>query len=494
MAPAGAARLKIAVEGVPFELVCKGAIMTAIVERRAIGPGRPATVERRECSERAHSDRLLARIPAAWVRNSMAIVLAGGRGTRLAQLTDWRAKPAVSFGGSYRIIDFALSNCVNSGLRRIGVCTQYKAQSLIGHIQRAWSFLDGRFGEFVELLPAQQRVEPVWYRGTADAVYQNLDLLMRREPQYVVVLAGDHVYKMDYQVMLAEHVESGACATISCIEAPIAEASSFGVVEVDGDGWVSRFDEKPERPRPLPGRPEVALVSMGIYVFDADFLYAVLSRDAAAPDSQHDFGRNVIPALLADGRNVRAHNFRSSCVNMAQGKPYWRDVGTIDAFWEANLDLTHVIPELNLYDREWPIWTYQEQLPPAKFVFDDEDRRGMAPDSLIASGCIISGAVVRRSLLSSNVRVDDGARIEDSVLLPHVQVGEGSVLKRVVVDKYCRLPPKLVVGVDREVDRRRFHVTDKGVTLITPEMLGQYLWANAPSTAVDKPREASPIS
>jgi glucose-1-phosphate adenylyltransferase len=465
--------------------------MTKIIERHIDPMPRMAALQR-EHSERARS-RLLARIPAVWVRNSMAIVLAGGRGTRLAQLTDWRAKPAVSFGGTYRIIDFALSNCVNSGLRRIGVCTQYKAQSLIGHIQRAWSFLDGRFGEFVELLPAQQRLEPVWYRGTADAVYQNLDLLMRREPQYVVVLAGDHVYKMDYQVLLAEHVESGASATISCIEVPLTEASAFGVVEVDSADWVTRFDEKPARPRPMPGRPGVALVSMGIYVFDADFLYAALSRDAAAPDSRHDFGGDVIPTLLADGQRVRAHNFRTSCVNMAGGEPYWRDVGTIDAFWEANLELTRVVPDLNLYDREWPIWTYQEQLPPAKFVFDDDDRRAIAPDSLVASGCIVSGAVVRRSLLSSNVRVDDGASVEDSVLLPHVQIGAGCVLKRVVVDKYCRLPPNLVVGIDAEADARRFHVTDKGVTLITPEMLGQYLWANAPITAIGARQESTAL-
>ena len=436
----------------------------------------PRPVQRDTAGEgrRQRSNRLLARIPSTWVRNSMAIVLAGGRGTRLAQLTDWRAKPAVSFGGSYRIIDFALSNCVNSGLRRIGVCTQYKAQSLIGHLQRAWSFLDGRFDEFVELLPAQQRLEPVWYRGTADAVYQNIDLLLRHAPQHVVVLAGDHVYKKDYQVLLAEHVESGAGATVACIEVPLAEASSFGVVEVDGDGWIRRFDEKPARPRPLPDRPDMALASMGIYVFDAELLYAVLDRDAAEAGSRHDFGADVIPALLASRAGVRAHNFRDSCVNMARGRPYWRDVGTIDAFWQANLELTRVIPDLNLYDREWPIWTFQEQLPPAKFVFDDDSRRGIAADSLVASGCIVSGTAVRRSLLSTNVRVDDAARIEDSVLLPNVQVGEGAVLRRVVVDKYCRIPPGLTVGVDAETDRRRFHVTDRGVTLITPEMLGQH--------------------
>jgi len=427
-----------------------------------------------EC-RREQEGRLQSRIPSAWVRSSMAIVLAGGRGTRLGELTSWRAKPAVSFGGSYRIIDFALSNCVNSGLRRVGVCTQYKAQSLINHLQRAWSFLDGRFDEFVELLPAQQRLEPVWYRGTADAVYQNIDLLLRHAPQYVAVLAGDHVYKMDYQVLLAEHVESGAEATIACIEMPLAEASAFGVVEVDGEGWIAGFDEKPERPRAMPGRPDRALVSMGIYVFNAEALYGALSRDAAAPGSRHDFGCDLIPAMLAAGRRVRAHDFRASCVNTVHGLPYWRDVGTIDAFWAANLELTRVVPDLNLYDREWPIWTYQEQLPPAKFVFDDDHRRGIAPDSLVASGCIVSGSTVRRSLLSSNVRVDDAAQIEDSVLLPNVQVGEGAVLRHAVVDKYCRIPPGLIVGVDAAADRRHFHVTERGVTLITPEMLGQVL-------------------
>jgi glucose-1-phosphate adenylyltransferase len=277
--------------------------------------------------------------------------------------------------------------------------------------------------------------------------------------------------------MLAEHVDSGAEVSVACIEVPLAEASAFGVVEVDRDGWIVRFDEKPAQPRPMPGRTDAVLVSMGIYVFDAGLLYSSLSRDAAASGSRHDFGRDVIPALVAEGRRVHAHNFRNSCVNMARGRPYWRDVGTVDAFWQANLELTQVVPDLNLYDREWPIWTYQEQTPPAKFVFDDDDRRGMAPDSLVASGCIVSGALVRRSLLSSNVRVDDAALVEESVLLPNVQVGAGAVLRRVVVDKYCRIPPGCVVGVDRNEDRRRFHVTDKGVTLITPEMLGQYLHA-----------------
>jgi glucose-1-phosphate adenylyltransferase len=413
------------------------------------------------------------RAPGARIRNAMAIVLAGGRGSRLAQLTDWRAKPAVSFGGTFRIIDFVLSNCVNSGLRRIGICTQYKAQSLIGHVQRAWSFLDGRFGEFVELLPAQQWREPVWYRGTADAVYQNIDLLARREPDHVFVLAGDHVYKMDYQPMLTEHVDSGADVTVACIEVPIDEAGAFGVVQVDDEGWITRFDEKPERPQPSADRPGVALVSMGNYVFGAGFLYPALARDADNEASTHDFGRDVIPALLREGCRVRAHNFRTSCVNTANGEPYWRDVGTVDAFWAANLELTRVVPDLDLYDQDWPIWTHGEQLPPAKFVFDDDQRRGAAADSLVAAGCIVSGAQVRRSLLSTNVRVDDATRIEDSVILPHVQIGAGCMLRRVVVDKYCHIPSGLQAGVDVAADRSRFHVTARGVTLITPQMLGQ---------------------
>jgi len=425
--------------------------------------------------QRSRPARIRSRAPAASVRNAFAIVLAGGRGTRLAQLTDWRAKPAVSFGGSFRIIDFVLSNCVNSGLRRIGVCTQYKAQSLINHLQRAWSFLDGRFDEFIELLPAQQRIEPAWYRGTADAVYQNLDLLMRREPSYVLVLGGDHVYKMDYQRMLADHVESGAELTVACIEVPLAQARSFGVMQTDADGWIGSFAEKPQQPHPLPGRPDTALASMGNYVFDAELLYAALSRDAAAPGSTRDFGADVIPALLREGRRLRAHNFRDSCVTMARGEPYWRDVGTIDAYWEANLELTRVVPDLNLYDREWPIWTHQEQLPPAKFVFDDDGRRGTAVDSLVTNGCIVSGAHVRGSLLSSGVRVAEGARIEDSVLLPHTTIGAGAVVRRAVIDKYCEVQAGLQIGVDPAADRRRFHVTEGGVTLVTPEMLGQYV-------------------
>ena len=405
--------------------------------------------------------------------DTLAIVLAGGRGSRLAELTDWRAKPAVPFGGKFRIIDFALSNCVNSGIRRVGVCTQYKAQSLIRHLQRGWSFLDGRFDEFVELLPAQQRIEATWYQGTADAVYQNLDLLRRHAPRYVLILAGDHVYKMDYGRMLEDHVDARAQMTIACVDVPLADASSLGVMAVDDRRRILQFQEKPAQPAPMPERPDRALASMGIYVFDAAFLYDALLRDADDPRSSHDFGNDIIPGLIAQGAHVHAHDFTTSCVNTSNGIPYWRDVGTIDAYWEANVALTHVVPELNLYDREWPIWTHQEQLPPAKFVFDDDDRRGTAIDSIVAGGCIISGSVVRRSLLFSNVRIDDCCTIEDSVLLPNVEVGRHSVLKRVVVDKHCRLPEGFTAGIDPDLDRRRFHVTERGITLIVPEMLGQ---------------------
>ena len=411
--------------------------------------------------------------PGPLTRHTLALILAGGRGSRLAELTNWRAKPSVPFGGKFQIIDFALSNCVNSGIRRIGICTQYKAQSLIRHLQRGWSFLDGRFDEFVELLPAQQRIEATWYQGTADAVYQNLDLLRRHAPRYVLILAGDHVYKMDYGRMLEDHVDARAQMTIACIDVPLADASSLGVMAVDGERRILQFQEKPAQPAPMPERPGRALASMGIYVFDAAFLYDALLRDADDPLSSHDFGNDIIPGLIAQGAHVHAHDFTTSCVNTSNGIPYWRDIGTIDAYWEANISLTHVVPELNLYDRDWPIWTHQEQLPPAKFVFDDDDRRGTAIDSIVAGGCIISGSVVRRSLLFSNVRVDDCCTIEDSVLLPNVEVGRHSVLKRVVVDKHCRLPEGFTAGIDPDGDRRRFHVTERGITLIVPEMLGQ---------------------
>jgi len=404
---------------------------------------------------------------------TFAMILAGGRGSRLGPLTDWRAKPAVPFAGKFRIIDFSLSNCVNSGIRRVGIATQYKAQSLIRHVQRGWSFLDGRFNEFVELLPAQQRLSTHWYKGTADAVRQNLDILRQQGPEYVLILAGDHVYKMDYGRMLIDHVASRADMTVGCIEVPLAEARGFGVMSVDADRRVVRFDEKPEAPEPMPGRSDAALASMGIYVFNARLLYEQLVRDADDPNSTHDFGKDIIPWLIARGYRVRAHHFADSCVNMNEGRPYWRDVGTIDAFWEANLDLTNVTPDLNLYDDDWPIWTWQEQLPPAKFVFDDEERRGVAIDSLISGGCIISGAQVRRSLLFSKVHLHSYSSIEDSVVLGDCDIGRGCVIRRAVIDKNCRLAPGTRIGVDADEDRRRFHVTERGITLVTPDMLGQ---------------------
>jgi len=402
----------------------------------------------------------------------MAIILAGGRGSRLRQLTDWRAKPAVPFGGKFRIIDFPLSNCVNSGIRRIGVATQYKSQSLISHIQHGWGFLDGRFEEFVELLPAQQRIEETWYQGTADAVYQNIDILRVYNPDHVLILGGDHVYKMDYSKLLAWHVEKSADMTVACVGVPVGEATGFGVMGVDEDWRVISFDEKPAHPASMPGQPGQALANMGVYVFNAQFLFEQVIRDHDDPHSSHDFGKDVIPHLVPRGR-VFAHRFADSCVNMVSGVPYWRDVGTVDAYWEANLDLTHVTPDLNLYDKDWPIWTHQEQLPPAKFVFDDEDRRGQALDSMVSGGCIISGATVRRSLLFSNVQVRSYSSIEDSVILPNVDIGRHVRLRRVVVDKSCIIPPGLVVGFDPLEDQKRFYVTDNGVTLITPEMLGQ---------------------
>ena len=407
--------------------------------------------------------------------NTLALILAGGRGSRLHQLTDWRAKPAVPFGGKFRIIDFPLSNCVNSGVRRIGVVTQYKAQSLIRHIQHGWSFLDGRFKEFVELLPAQQRTaEETWYQGTADAVFQNVDILQRHDAKYVLILGGDHIYKMDYSKLLADHIQKGADMTVACLEAPLEEASAFGVMGVN-DAWrVTSFAEKPAHPTPIPGQPDKALVSMGIYVFNAAFLYEQLIRDHQVDDSSHDFGKDLIPYMVPRYR-IFAHRFFNSCVNMASGIPYWRDVGTVDAYWEANLDLTTVTPQLNLYDADWPIWTHQEQLPPAKFVFDDNDRRGQALDSSVSGGCIISGATVRRSLLFSNVKVNSYRNVEDSVILPNVVIGRHARLRRVVVEKQCVIPEGLTVGYDSISDRKRFYVTDTGITLITPEMLGQQI-------------------
>ena len=414
--------------------------------------------------------RLVSRI----TRDTLALVLSGGRGSRLKQLTDWRAKPAVPFGGKFRIIDFVLSNCVNSGIRHIGVATQYKSHSLIQHLQRGWSFLNGQFGEFIDLLPAQQRVdESHWYQGTADAVFQNLDILRSSNPDFILILGGDHVYKMDYGKLLAFHVESKADMTVACLEVPVAEAVAFGVMSVDEHSRVVEFTEKSTTPATIPGKPGMSLASMGIYVFNSKFLFEQLIRDADDKRSGHDFGKDLIPHMIKK-YHVFAQSFEQSCVGMGDDNvPYWRDVGTIDSYWEANMELTKVVPDLNMYDQDWPIWTHQEQLPPAKFVFDEDGRRGMAIDSLVSGGCIVSGSVVRRSLLFSDVRVNGYCTIEDSVLLPNVDVCRDVTLKRVIVDKNCKIPDGLVVGVDQEEDRKRFHVTPNGVTLITPEMLGQ---------------------
>lgn len=409
---------------------------------------------------------------APLVRSTYALILAGGRGTRLKQLTEWRAKPAVPFGGKHRIVDFTLSNCVNSGVRRIGVVTQYKAHSLIQHVRRGWSFLDPGLQEFIDVLPAQQRVQDSWYQGTANAVYQNLDIINMSSPAFILVLAGDHVYKMDYGVMLAEHVAARADVTVACIEVARSDATAFGVVQIDPDRRVIAFREKPADPDPIPGQPDRSLASMGVYVFNATFLYQRLRDDARLSSSGHDFGHDVLPNLIGKA-DVRAHLFSNSCVNMADGQPYWRDVGTLDAYWEANIDLTRVTPQLNLYDKRWPIRTFQEQLPAAKFVFDDDQTRGHAMDSLVSNGSIVSGATVRRSLLSTNVVVEKHSVIEDSVVLPDVEIGQHVTLRHVIVDKFCSLPDGFTAGVDAEVDRRRFEVTDRGTILITPEMLGQ---------------------
>jgi glucose-1-phosphate adenylyltransferase len=411
---------------------------------------------------------------AQLARQTVALVLAGGRGTRLGPLTEWRAKPAVPFGGKFRIIDFSLSNCLNSGIRRIGIATQYQSHGLISHLQRGWSFLDGRFNEFIELLPAQQSSNMDWYKGTADAVYQNLEVLRRHDPRLVLVLAGDHIYKMDYTRMLYEHVDRGADMTVGCVEVPVEEAANqLGVMEVDANFRVMGFQEKPAVPRAIPGSSERALGSMGIYVFNADFLYDELVDDSMNDASGHDFGHDVIPRLIANEGRVFAHRLSDSAVQVADVEPYWRDIGTIDAYWEANLELTRVSPQLNLYDQGWPIWTYQEQLPPAKFVFDLDSRRGAAVDSMVSGGCIVSGSTIRNSLLFSSVRVHSFAAVNEAVLLPEVEVGRGAMLSRVIVDSGTRIPPGLRAGIEPEEDRKRFHVTDKGITLITPGMLGQ---------------------
>ena len=407
---------------------------------------------------------------------AVALVLAGGRGSRLYELTDRRAKPAVYFGGKFRIIDFAMSNCVNSGIRRIGVVTQYKSHSLLRHLQRGWGFLRGEVNEFVDLLPAQQRVdEESWYRGTADAVYQNIDIIetYSPSPDYVVILAGDHVYKMNYAAMLVDHAESGAECTVACIEVPRAEASGFGVMAVDSSGRITDFIEKPADPPPMEGKPDRSLCSMGIYIFNAKYLYSELLRDISDPTSSHDFGKDIIPRAVKNGV-AKAHSFSRSCVHAPEERPgkedYWRDAGTVDAYWEANVDLTATDPALNLYDKNWPIWTYQAQLPPAKFVHDQIDRHGIAIESTVSGGCIISGEM-NRSLLFSSCRVHSYAKVNWSVLLPEVDIGRGARLSRCIVDHAVRIPAGMVIGEDPHEDARRFRRTDNGVTLVTQQMI-----------------------
>ncbi len=421
-------------------------------------------------ADRTSAMQVDPRFVSRLTKDTLALIMAGGRGSRLAGLTISHAKPAVPFGGKFRIIDFPLSNCINSGIRRISVLTQYKAHSLLRHLQMGWGFLRGEFGEFVELVPAQQRVdESSWYAGTADAVFQNLDIIRAHAPKYVLILAGDHIYKMDYGRMLAQHVASNAQITVGCIEVPCEEARAFGVMSVDEDLRICSFVEKPDQPESMSGKPGIALASMGIYVFDTLFLLEQLARDAAQKDSAHDFGRNIIPGAIGANR-VFAHPFRDATT---QQQAYWRDVGTVDAYWQANMELTNVMPALNLYDSDWPIWTYQAQVAPAKFVVDADEQRGMAVDSLVAGGCIVSGASIRNSVLFSSVRVEASSRVEESLLLPSVVVGRRCRIRRAVIVEGCQLPEGTVIGEDLERDRRLYHVTEGGIVLVTPESLGQ---------------------
>jgi glucose-1-phosphate adenylyltransferase len=400
-------------------------------------------------------------------RGTLAVIMAGGRGERLKHLTEDRCKPATPFGGKFRIIDFALSNCVNSGIRQISVLTQYKAHSLIQHIQRGWGYLRGEFGEFVELIPAQQRRGGDWYQGTADALWQNMDLIRAHRPLHVLVLAGDHIYKMDYGPMIGFHVEKEADITVGVVEVPIDRSREFGVLTVDESNRVLRFQEKPTDPTPIPGRPDTVLASMGIYVFNPRLLERLLRADAEDPNSAHDFGRNIVPDSI-DKLRVFAYPFEDV---RTKAQNYWRDVGTVDAYYEANMELAQVSPELNIYDEQWPIWTYQEQLPPAKFVFDDDDRRGAAIDSMVSGGCIISGSRVKNSLLFSQVRVHDYSSIDSSVLLPRVRVGERCVIRRAIIDSGALVPDGMQIGVDPAADAERFYVTESGVVLVTAAML-----------------------
>nr|WP_277983450.1 glucose-1-phosphate adenylyltransferase [Sphingomonas faeni] len=409
-------------------------------------------------------------------RDAMAYVLAGGRGSRLMELTDTRAKPAVYFGGKARIIDFALSNAINSGIRRIGVATQYKAHSLIRHLQSGWNFLRSERNESFDILPASQRIsEFQWYEGTADAVYQNIDIIESHAPEYMVILAGDHIYKMDYELILQQHCETGADVTIACLEVPRMEAVGFGVMAVDEHDNVTAFVEKPADPPAIPGNPDIALASMGIYVFHTKLLFDELRRDAETPGSSRDFGKDIIPYLVKHGKAV-AHRFSDSCVRSgSEVDAYWRDVGTVDAYWEANIDLTDVVPKLDLYDRSWPLWTYSEVTPPAKFVHADDGRRGEAVSSLVSGDCIISGSSIHRSLIFTGTRAHSYSMLDQAVILPHCVIGRGARLSKVVVDRGVEIPDGLVVGEDAESDAQRFRRTESGVTLVTKSMIDRLI-------------------
>jgi glucose-1-phosphate adenylyltransferase len=409
------------------------------------------------------SGRFVSRL----TRSTMAMIMAGGRGSRLEDLTKVRAKPATPFGGKFRIIDFPLSNCVNSGIRQVFILTQYKAHSLIQHIQRGWGYLRGEFGEFIQIIPAQQQVDESWYKGTADSIYQNLDLIREHSPDQILILAGDHIYKMDYGPMIASHTENNADITVGVIQVPLHEATAFGVMTIDEENQVTAFDEKPVNPQPVPGNPDAAMASMGIYVFNREFLLETLEKDASDPASEHDFGKNIIPQSIENCR-VYAYPFHDV---KTRAQSYWRDVGTLDAYFRANLELIYIHPELNLYDEDWPIWTYQEQLPPAKFVLDDSGRVGMATNSMVSGGCIVSGAYVKQSLLFSSVTVDEGSEVIQAVVLPRAQIGKNCRITRAIIDKRCIIPDGTVIGEDHAEDAKRFRVTAEGVVLVCPNML-----------------------
>ena len=401
-------------------------------------------------------------------KNTLSLILAGGAGTRLKNLTRWHSKPAVPFGGKYRTIDFALSNCINSGLRKIHILTQYKSHSLNVHVQKGWSLLHPELGEFIDLLPAQQRVKNDWYSGTADAVFQNLDIIEAQDCNYVLILAGDHIYKMNYQSMLESHINSGAAMTVGCIKCPLEEAKQFGVMGIDENYRVQAFTEKPEHPTPLPNDKQRALASMGIYIFNKKFLIEQLRLDNQRADSSHDFGKDIIPRIIERNRII-AFPFQEPNGSEA----YWLDVGTVDAYYQANIDLLSVTPQLNLYDTDWPIWTYQEQLPPAKFVFNDDDRRGMAIDSMVSAGCILSGGQAHRSLLFSNVRVNSYSTVKDSVILPNVDIGRNCTIQNAIIDSGCKITENTTIGVDRKADEKRFYVSANGIVLVSKDMLEQ---------------------